>query len=80
MDPRDRLSVLANQVVPAAAEQQDQVQQGQLVLNPTAGKDAAMRMEELMEQGEPYAIPLPETLRPERPWHVYRCVLAVNGL
>lgn len=76
MDPRDRLSILANHVVPAAAEQQHPFEQTQLFLNHTSGKDAAARMEELMEQGEPYAIPLPETLRPDRPWHVYRCVFA----
>eukprot|EP00775_Hariotina_reticulata_P005555 gene5555-5792_t len=37
-------------------------------------------MEELMEQGEPYAIPLPETLRPDRPWHVYRSVASPRKL
>jgi hypothetical protein len=63
--------VLQGQLAPSdAAEAQ------QLFLSPTAGntgdQDVSDRMEELMQQTEPYAVPLPEKLQPEGPWNVYR--------
>jgi hypothetical protein len=69
-----RLEVLAQQQL--AACEADAAQQ-QLFLNPTAaasGGDANARMEAVMEQGEPYAVPLPEKLYPDQPWRVFRCV------
>lgn len=46
-----------------------------LVRNQTAGTAPPVDQETLMALGEPYAVPLPETLRPaDAPWQVYRCV------
>lgn len=70
-----RLQVLAQQQL--AACEADAAQQ-QLFLNPTAaasGGDASARMEAVMEQGEPYAVPLPEKLYPDQAWRVFRCVV-----
>jgi hypothetical protein len=72
-----RLHVVARQQL-AAAEAAAEEQQ-LLMLNPTSGgDDAAERAEALMRETEPYAVPLPETLRPhDQPWQVYRCGLVV---
>lgn len=65
---RQRLDVLARQLDAGPVLEQA----AQLALSPTAGQDTEARMLELMEQTEPYAVPLPEKLRPDGPWQVYR--------
>ncbi|WIA09659.1 hypothetical protein OEZ85_009046 [Tetradesmus obliquus] len=79
MSASHRLSVLQGQLAPTnAAEAQ------QLFLSPTAGRqgdqDVADRMEELMQQTEPYAVPLPEKLQPDGPWNVYRAAHSTRKL
>jgi hypothetical protein len=79
MSASHRLSVLQGQLAPTnAAEGQ------QLSLSPTEGRtgnqDVADRMEELMQQTEPYAVPLPEKLQPDGPWNVYRYVNIANDV
>lgn len=44
----------------------------QLFANPTSAADSNAREAALLEQGEPYAVPLPEKLYPDKSWQVYR--------
>lgn len=65
-----RLQVLAQQQLAACEADVNH----QLLMNPTAAADdGTSRMDAVMEQGEPYAVPLPEKLYPDQPWQVFRC-------
>ncbi|KAF6256258.1 hypothetical protein COO60DRAFT_1530236 [Scenedesmus sp. NREL 46B-D3] len=79
MSASHRLSVLQGQLAPT-----NDAEAQQIYLSPTAGKtgdqDVADRMEELMQQTEPYAVPLPEKLQPDAPWNVYRCATSTRKL
>jgi hypothetical protein len=64
-----RLQVLAQQQLSACEADVNT----QLFLNPTAAEsDSNARADAIMEQGEPYAVPLPEKLYPDQPWQVFR--------
>jgi hypothetical protein len=63
-----RLHVLAQQQLAAAELDVNQ----QLFANPTSAADSNAREAALLEQGEPYAVPLPEKLYPDQSWQVYR--------
>jgi len=66
--------VLAQQQLAAAEVEVNR----QLSANPTSGDDSTSRVDALMEQGEPYAVPLPEKLYPDQPWQVYRYVVCLQ--
>lgn len=63
-----RLQVLAQQQLAAAELDVNQ----QLFANKTSAADNNAREAALLEQGEPYAVPLPEKLYPDQSWQVYR--------
>lgn len=80
-----RLRVLAAQQQQQLAAAEAAADQVLLTRNATsAGEqqqdDVAARQEALMTQTEPYAVPLPESLYPDHPWRVYRCVCGAAGV
>lgn len=68
-----RLDVLANQLAGQITDDLHAEQSRMLHLSPTAGHTAESSMQQLMEEGPEYAVPLPEKLQPDGPWQVYRC-------